>query len=129
MTTDNPFDGCEFDEILALVFDLAGLEGLEQLLAVSELDRDALSAAENNLRAAGLLEAADHVAGAAARAADPVASEITAILSDPIPGNRRALLAQAYRHSRIDLKRLELAGIDPNTLAYVAQSMNKRRDQ
>jgi len=77
MTTDvDLFDGCEaLDEILALIFDLAGPEGLKELLTMVELDRAPLNAAANGLKAAGLVEAAMIVAGTAARAADPRASD------------------------------------------------------
>ena len=77
MTTDDDlFDGCEaLDEILALTFDLAGPEGLKELLTMVELDRAPLNAAANGLKAAGLVEAAKIVAETAARAADPTASD------------------------------------------------------
>ena len=77
MTTDDDlFDGCEaLDEILALTFDLAGPEGLKELLTMVELDRAPLNAAANGLKAAGLVEAAKIVAGTAARAVDPRASD------------------------------------------------------
>jgi hypothetical protein len=119
----NPFDGCQIDEIFALTFDLEGPSELRALLTEADLDRDELTIAASKLKAAGLLEAANLVAGAAARAADPNAREIAAILADPNPDNQRALLAQAYRQGHVTIEDLEAAGIDDDdTLDYIERA-------
>src|SRR5262245_64313685 len=73
---------------------------------------------------AGMVEGAEVDAGAAARAADPMASEIAAGLSDPNPGNRRGYLASLYRRNRATMDDLEAAGVDQETCDYVAWSFH-----
>jgi hypothetical protein len=120
--TDDPFEGCEIDEVMALVFDQTGPAGLQELLAMRALDRENLTTAASKLEAAGLLEAAKLVTEAAARAADPKASEIAAIFADPVRGNRRAYLAAMYRHGSVTMADLEAADVDKDTLAYIKRS-------
>jgi hypothetical protein len=124
MTNDpDIFGGCELDEIFALVFDQEGADGLRVLLARAALDRESLTTAGDRLEAAGLLEAAGIVRESAARAADPKALEIAAILEDLIPGNRRALLASMFRKGIISMDDLvPQASLDPAALDYIARA-------
>jgi hypothetical protein len=125
-TEEDIFVGCDLDEIFALVFDQEGADGLRVLLARAALDRESLTTAGDRLEAAGLLEAAGIVRESAARAADRRAVEIAAILQDPIPGNRRALLASMYRRSVVSMADLIPQGLDSDALAYVAKTRRCR---
>lgn len=126
-TEGDIFNNCEIDEVIALVFDLAGPEGLQELLLHPKvkLAQQELNEAADKLEAAGLIEAANIVAECAARAGDNTLSEIATILNDPIQANRRALLTRIYRQDRITMDELEAAGIDDATLDFIWRSTGK----
>ena len=66
--TENLFTDCEIDEIMALVFDQTGQDGLQALLGKAELPREDLDEVAEKLADAGLIEAAGMVRKAAERA-------------------------------------------------------------
>jgi hypothetical protein len=117
MTTEpDLFDGAEsLDEILFLTFDHAGAEGLQEVLARVDLDREDLTEAADRLQAAGLIDAAKIVRETSTQAHTRASVEITEILADPIKENQSANLAQAYRQNRVTIEALEAAKVDDDT--------------
>jgi len=66
--TENLFTDCEIDEVMALVFDQTGQDGLQALLGKVELRKENLDEAAEKLADAGLGVAAGVVRKAAERA-------------------------------------------------------------
>src|SRR5215831_4678789 len=118
--TEDLFDSFETaDEIMAIVLDRAGTEGLKQLInilvAEHRMDQESLTEAAGRLEAAGLLQGATIVMEAAEHIVDQALSEIAAILHDPVRANQRANLASMYRRGRITLDDMATGGIDADT--------------
>ncbi len=127
MTTE-PDLFAEFEsigEILAFVLHSEGPKALQQLLKIAALDQEALHLAADGLAAAEMMEGPELVAKAADQIEDQSTSEIARIIADPVRGNRRAYLAQAYRRGRIDMDDLEAAGVDNDTIDYINRSKAK----
>src|SRR5262245_39911801 len=76
----------------------------------------------DKLETAGISEGASIIREAAENIADQTTAEIAAIMNDPIRGNVRARLAQAYRQGRVTMDDMVTSGIDPDTLGYVDRS-------
>jgi hypothetical protein len=103
MTIDdpNPFDGCDLDEVFALIFDLEGPKGLQSLLAKAKLDREALTAAATKLDQAGLRDAAAIIRQASTKAPTQASREIADVMADHDVIQQRAYLAALYRRGQI----------------------------
>jgi hypothetical protein len=122
MTNPDPFDGCDLDETLALIFNLKGADGLRALLARVDLDKESLNAAAHKLEQAGLVEGAKMVRDAAKKAPTRSSVEIAKFLRDSDLVRQKAYLAHLYRKGQIILADLVPQGVDPETIAYVDKS-------
>ena len=96
MTEGDLFDGCEtVDEIMALVLEQAGAEGLQDLVArltadTTAIDRESLMNAANQLEAAGLTQGAAIVRAAAEQIEDRVSPDVIVIVQDSNKAETRA---------------------------------------
>lgn len=116
-------DAAEIDEIIALVFDQTGEDGLRELMArlSGVVDQQILLDAANKLEVAGLSDAAAIVGEAAEQTGDKDAELIADILCDPVRGNAKARLAALFRRGEIDLDGLAAAGAGADVIEYVSR--------
>jgi hypothetical protein len=105
MTTEelNPFHGCDVDEVMALVFDMEGPDGLRAVLAHVDLDRECLTAAANKLDQAGLIDGAKIVREAAMKADTRSSREIAIVLREADPIRQKADFARLYRQGGVTI--------------------------
>jgi hypothetical protein len=128
MTSDVFGEFESFSEILGYVFHAQGPEALLELLKIAALDADTLHQAAKEMSAAGMDEAAELVAGAAARAAPTRASvEIAKIREMDDEVWRKARLAELYRRGQIILA--DMAGFPAETIDFAARSRPPRKGQ
>jgi hypothetical protein len=124
---DDVFHGCDLDEVLALVFDLEGADGLRALLGRVDLDKESLNAAADKLETAGLVEGAKMVRDAAKRAKTRSSIEIDKLLKDDDVIRQKAYFATLFRRGQIILADLVPRGIDSATIDYVAKARRARK--
>jgi hypothetical protein len=128
MTSEaDQFDKCSLDEIMFVTFDTFGSEGLREMLerAIQGklVYREGLEGVADKLEATGLSEAASIIRETAEKAPSEIPAKIARILTDPHQANRRAYLGQMYRSGQATLDQMTARGVDPDTLAFVARSI------
>jgi hypothetical protein len=121
------FDGCEMDEVAAVVFQQAGPEGLrglmDKLIDFKIIDKDSLWDIAESLEHGGLPDGACIVRDAAENAPSKKVVEIAHILSGEYPCSIRPRLLQGVRRGRYALEDLEAAGTGKEIIDYVTQQM------
>jgi hypothetical protein len=121
------FDGCEMDEVAAVVFQQAGPEGLQGLMDKfvdsKVIDKGTLLQIASKLRAAGLAQGAEIVGKAAEGAPSKKVVEIAHILNGEYPCGIRPRLLQGARRGRYAPEDLEAAGASEEIIDYVMQQM------
>jgi hypothetical protein len=121
------FDGCEMDEVAAVVFQQAGPEGLrglmDELIDNKTIDRDSLLHIAESLERGGLSEGACIVRNAALDAPGKKIVEIARILNAEYPCSIRPRLLQGARRGRYASEDLEAAGASEDIIDYVTQQM------
>jgi hypothetical protein len=134
MTEGDIFDGCRStDEVLALVYDQAGSEGLKELLAhLSEagFNRQSLLSAARRLEIAGLTEAGATVAEMAGAADEHVSRDVLEVLEDNDTARMKTRLASLYRNGRLSAADVALLAENEETagmLPYITDSVRQRR--
>jgi len=124
MTIDSadPLGNCTPDELLALVWDEAGQEGVRLFLRKAGCDRETLSEAAGKLEAAGLVEAAGIVRAAALQAATRASVGIAAIMPDDDRIRQKAYLAAAYRRGTVTASDMAKADIPSEVIVFATRS-------
>jgi len=126
----NPFENCEtIDETMFMVLDLAGPEGLKELLAEVDLDREDLSQASDKLKAAGLVDGAQLLRDAAKEAPTRAAREISRIMADPLPANRKCYFREGWGRGYFSVDDLIVAGVDPQEFESITKAVSKARQR
>jgi hypothetical protein len=121
------FDGCEMDEVAAVVFQQAGPEGLrglmEELIDNKIIDKDSLLDIAESLEHGGLSDGACIVRDAAENAQSKKVVEIAHILNSEYPCSIRPRLLQGARRGRYAPEDLEAAGASEEIIDYLTQKM------
>jgi hypothetical protein len=116
------FDGCEMDEVAAIVFQQAGPEGLQglmdQLIDHKIIDKDRLLDVAESLEHGGLSDGACIVRDAAENAPSKKVVEIARILNS-FPTTIKPRLLQGVRRGLFSPEDLEQAGVDPEVIDFV----------
>jgi hypothetical protein len=121
------FDGCEMDEVAAVVFQQAGPEGLQglmdKLIENKIFDKDSLLDIAESLEHGGLSDGACIVRDAAENAPSKKVVEIARILNVPYQCGIEYRLFSGARKGRFGPQDMKAAGVDPELIDHITHKM------